>query len=215
MIKKILDIDLINKRINKEICYDIINKLKDEYLLNEYKKCKSVKKKIKKLDKILKKYNIDEQNKNLIINDFLIDLIPPGTKGIIKGNKFNNIVKNIINEMELDKKRFKICFEKQCKKYIVSEIPDWYIYEKSTKKIIIGMNQLDLWGDGHQLNREYKYLINNIFNTNKSKLLCVICNEIFFKNDKNKIFKLFKTGYTNNTLCYINNIKNIIIEFFD
>jgi hypothetical protein len=50
--------------INDEICYDIINKLKDSYLLNEYKECKSVQNKIKKLIVILEKYNIKLKQKN-------------------------------------------------------------------------------------------------------------------------------------------------------
>jgi hypothetical protein len=77
------------------------------------------------------------------------------------------------------------------------------------------MNQLDLWGGGHQLNRGHKYLIDNKNNTNNIKLLCVICNKITFTNDKNKAYKLFKIGYLNNTLCYIKNIKTIINEYFN
>lgn len=52
----------INTRIENEICYDIINNLRDENLLHEYIKCKSVKKEIKKLEEILDKYiNIDDK----------------------------------------------------------------------------------------------------------------------------------------------------------
>jgi len=94
------------------------------------------------------------------------------------------------------------------------EIPDWYIYNKNTSKILIGMNQLDLWNGGHQLNRGFKYLINNKTN-NVIKILCVVCNEITFKNNKTKAFKLFETGFKNNTLTYINNLRNIIFKFFD
>ena len=110
--------------------------------------------------------------------------------------------------------RFEICFEKKCEYHLTSEIPDWYILEKSSNKIIIGMNQLDLWGGGHQLNRGSKYLENNEHNTEHSKLLCVICNEIEFKSEKNKAFKLFQTGFKNNTLCYINNLHQIITSYF-
>ena len=78
----------------------------------------------------------------------MVDLIPAGTKGVIRGNKFNNIVKNIIENIKLDESRYTICYEKQCELCITSEIPDWFIQEKITNKIIIGMNQLDLWGGG-------------------------------------------------------------------
>ena len=49
---------------------------------------------------------------------------------------------------------------------------------KSTNKVIIGMNQAALWGGEQQMNRGFKYLINNELNTENSKLLCVVCNEI-------------------------------------
>ena len=164
---------------------------------------------------ILEKHNIKIVKKKLIVDDYLLELIPAGTKGIIRGNKFNNIVKNIINNLKLDNNRFEIIFEKQCSKYIISEIPDWYILEKLTDKIIIGMNQLDLWNGGQQTNRGSKYLIDNKNNTEKSKLLCVVCNKINFVSNKNKAYKLFEIGYLNNTLCYVKNIKNIINNFFD
>ena len=213
-----INLDYINNRIDKEICDNTINKLKDTYLINEYKACKSVKNKIKKLELILEKYNIETNKKKLIINDYILDLIPAGTKGVIRGNKFNSIVKETINNLKLNNERFEICFEKQCQICITSEIPDWYILEKSTGKVIIGMNQLDLWGGGQQINRGFKYLINNKNNTEKSKLLCVVCNKIKFNNNKNKAYKLFEIGYSckhNNTLCYIKNIESIINKYFN
>jgi hypothetical protein len=65
----------------------------------------------------------------------------------------------------------------------------------------------------HQINRGSKYLDNNM-NNEKIKLLCVVCNDIYFKN-KNKAFKLFQIGFKNNTLCYLNNLDNIIVSYFD
>ena len=76
------------------------------------------------------------------------------------------------------------------------------------------MNQLDLWGGGQQLNRGSKYLIDNKHNTDKSKLLCIICNKITFTNNKSKAYKLFEVGYLNNTLCYLKNIEAIIKKYF-
>ena len=210
-----LKLDHINNRIDKEICDDTINKLKDTYLINEYKECKSVQNEIKKLELILEKYNIGTEIKKSILNDYILDLIPAGTKGVIRGNKFNSIVKNTINNLKLDNERFEICFEKQCELFITSEIPDWYILDKLAGKVIIGMNQLDLWSGGQQINRGYKYLIDNKHNTEKSKLLCVVCNKIKFVSIKNKAYKLFEVGYLNDTLCYIKNIETIINKYFN
>jgi hypothetical protein len=77
------------------------------------------------------------------------------------------------------------------------------------------MNQLDLWTGGQQINRGYKYIIDNKHNTDKSKLLCVVCNKINFVSNKNKKYKLFEVGFINNTLCYIKNIEPIIKEYFE
>jgi hypothetical protein len=216
-IKKLdIDIEKINNRIKYEICYETINKLKDTNLINDYKKCKSVQNEVERLINLFEKHKIDDNTKtSSFINDNLPYMIPPGTKGVIRGNKFNSIVNDTIKNLKLNDERFEICFEKQCQICITSEIPDWYILEKLTGKVIIGMNQLDLWGGGQQINRGSKYLINNKNNTEKSKLLCVVCNKININSNKNKVYKLFEIGYSNNTLCYIKNIELIINNFFN
>ena len=206
-------INFINNRIDNEICYETLNKLEDSNLMDEYIKCKSVINAIHKLKVILEKHKIKE--KELIIDDYLLELIPAGTKGVVRGNKFNKIVENLIKNIKLDEKCFEVCFEKKCELYLTDEIPDWYILEKSTNKIILGMNQLDLFNGGHQINRGYKYLIDNKHNTKNSKFLCVICNKIKFLSDANKAFKLFEIGFSNDTLCYVKNIENIIQNYFN
>jgi hypothetical protein len=213
--KETIDLKYINNRIDKEICNETIDKLKDSNLLNEYKECKSVQNEIKKLTEILEKHKIESKTKDLILNDYLLELIPAGTKGVIRGNKFNSIVKDIIINLKLDSEKFEVCFEKQCESSITSEIPDWYILEKSTGKVIIGMNQLDLWGGGQQINRGSKYLINNKNNTDKSKLLCVVCNKTKLVSNKNKTYTFFEVGFKNNTLCYIKNIETIVKTYFN
>lgn len=152
---------------------------------------------------------VDESIKSCIINDYIPNLIPAGTKRVIRGNKFNSIVKEKVISFKLPKENFDVVFEKKCKDYITAVIPDWYIRDKNTNKILIGMNQLDLW------NRSSKYLCENKHNTHNSKLLCVICNNMVFKNSKSKTFILFDTGFKNNTLCYLNNLEKIIYDYFN
>lgn len=55
------NIEFINTRIKNEVCYNTIEKLKDENLIEEYKTCKSVINEIGKLECILNKYNIDDK----------------------------------------------------------------------------------------------------------------------------------------------------------
>jgi hypothetical protein len=208
-------IEYINNRIANEICEKTIDSLRDECLLDEYRKCKSVKNEINKLEKILTKHNVESAKMEMIIGDYLHELIPPGTKGVCRGNKFNKLVKDKIESINLNTNRFEIRFEKKCPDIDTPEIPDWYILEKSSGKIIIGMNQLDLWSGGQQINRGYKYLIDNKLNTINTKLLCVVCNKIKFSNNNSKAFRLFEVGFSNNTLCYLNNLSNIINDFFN
>lgn len=204
----------INTRIKQEICDKTLEELTDEKLMCEYKECNSVKKAINKLSNILDKY-INEETKQKIIQEYLLQLIPAGTKGVIRGNKFNSIIKEFIISLSLNPEQFDVCFEKKCETHLTTEIPDWYILQKSTNKILIGMNQLDLWGGGQQINRGSKYIENNKHNNENSKLLCVVCNKIQFKSKKNKAYKLFETGFKNNTLCYLNNLQNIINQYFN
>ena len=205
-----MSLESINKRIKKEICYTTLLELSDEKLMNLYIKCPSVQNEIIKLGSILIKYN-DKETTQKIITEYLPNLIPPGTKGVIRGNKFNTIIKNFIISLNLSSEKFEVCFEKKCG---TSERPDWYILEKETNKIIIGMNQLDMWKGGQQINRGFKYIENNKHNNEKSKLLCVVCNEIQFKSKKNKTYKLFELGFENDTLCYLHNLGPIIRSYF-
>jgi transcriptional regulator CtsR len=80
------NINEINDRIISEICYNTINELSDDKLINEYKKCKSVIKEIKLLENILLKY-IDNSNISNIIDEYIYNIILAGTKGVIRGNK--------------------------------------------------------------------------------------------------------------------------------
>ena len=206
---------LINDRIDEEICQKTLDSLTDTKLLDTYKECSSVKKSINKLKNILKKHNVSEKQQEDIVDDYIIDLVPPGTKGVIRGNKFNHIVKDIILEMKLDEKIFDIQFEKKHEDYDTSEIPDWYIYDKKNDKIVIGMNQLDLWSGGQQSNRGAKYLLDNPMNTEKSKLLSVVCKKIILKNEKAKAFKFFESGFSKDILCYPKGLPKIIKSYFD
>ena len=208
-------IELVNKRIRNDICLDTIENLKDNNLLEEYKKCISVKANIDYLSEVLKNNNVKNKDMVNIVNDYLLKLIPPSTKAVIRGLKFNEIVRNYIMNLNLDKNRFDVKFEEHCNKYKTSEKPDWFILEKKTNKVIIGMNQLDLVNGGQQLNRGYKYIVENDKNTEDKKLLCVICNNAVFKTNKSKAFNLFKIGFDENTLCYLNGMLKIIKIHFN
>ena len=211
-----MNCDIINERIRDEICSDTIKALSDAELLEKYRESSSLQKKISTLNQILEENSIKESNRKQILDNYTVQLISPGLKGVVRGNKFNQIVKEHILSLNLDKSIFLIDFEKHCDyyKYKTAEIPDWYIYKKDTKQLMIGMNQLDLWGGGQQINRGSKYITNFKENSDTLRLVCVIANELVLKSEKNKAFKLFQEGYEKNTLCYLKNLKRIIELFF-
>jgi hypothetical protein len=203
--------EALNTRIKQEVCYLTIDALSDANLLSVYKESKSLKKAIQTLESTLTKY-VNSETKQQIIDDYLLQLIPAGTKGVYRGNKFNEIVKNFILNLNLSDD-YEICFEKKSDVYVTSEKPDWSILQRSTNKIMIGMNQLDLWSGGQQINRGSKYII-DVETTEYRKLVCVVCNEIQLTSSKNKTYQLFEHGFKHDTLCYLNNLAPIIQTYF-
>ena len=98
---KVVDLSYINQRINNEICNDTINKLKDLALKSEYENCDSVQKEQKKWKERFINFGIDNDIIQQLLDASILDFIPPGTKGVVRGNKFNEIVKNTIKIQEV------------------------------------------------------------------------------------------------------------------
>ena len=204
----------INMIIKQQVCYDTIDKMSDEKMYETYKNSNSVKMKIKKATKRLEKY-LDGVNLTKAVDEEIMDNIPAGTKSVYRGGLLNKIIENHIINMNFDPEKYEVAFEKVCDSCHTTEKPDFYILEKSTNKVIIGMNQIDLWTGGHQYNRGSKYIVDNKHNTEKSKLLCVVSKHIQLKSTKNKAFKFLDIVFKNDTLCYVNNLSNICKKFFE
>lgn len=107
----------INRRIEQEVCHVTIGRLTDNNLMSDYHKCLSVKNKIRELSTILDNNGVEQFTKQNILRDYVKQLVPPGTKGVIRGNKFNSIVKEFIENLLLDPEHYDVCFEK--KTYII------------------------------------------------------------------------------------------------
>ena len=109
----------INKKletiINKDICKNTINKLKEIYLLNEYKECKN------EINKTSVKINENiDKLKSLKIN--FNNTVDP--KSISKPeliDEFNSIYRETIDIIKLNNKRFEICLAKNVlhQKYMI------------------------------------------------------------------------------------------------
>jgi hypothetical protein len=205
----------INNKIKDTVDNVIIDKLKDHNLIDKYYEQDSVKKNIEILKNILIKHVPQDVSSN-IIKEYTPHLIPAGTKGVIRGIYFNNYIKEKLKDiLERCPYDLELKFEKKHDKFHTDEIPDWYLYDKQSNKILLGFNQLDLWNGGHQINRGYKYILDENKHTENQKTLCVICNNIELKSTKNKTFNLFKVGFEKDRLCYTNGLEDIILKYFE
>lgn len=203
----------LNSLIESSVCKDTICALSDKSLLNKYKETQSLGKKVTALRQVLKDNDIETDKINKILEEFVMSLVPPGTKGVIRGNMFNKIVKDKILSFNLDPTRYDIKFETKHERIATNEIPDWYIENKQNDKVLIGMNQVDLWNGGQQLNRGFKYLINNSIDSEYCQLICVVANPITLKSDKSKTFQLFDKTFESGKMCYLTQLQNTIQKF--
>ncbi len=205
--------NILNEWIESNYCKEIDISLNDSNLLTVYKTLPSVAERVEILRQILKTNNICNDIIGNVINEYMIYIIPAGAKAAIRGNQFNKIIQQKILNMKLNTNLYDIQFEKHCHHANTNECPDWFILERSTNKVLIGMNQIDLWGGGSQFNRAFKYL-NNDFHSSDKKMICVICKHTYIKCANTKLFKIFDIGYENENLCYPTNLYSIITRFF-
>lgn len=205
----------VNEHVNKTFDEGVANLLKDENLLEVYKKQKSVITEIEALTSILLSKNIPENDVKSIINEYTLRLVPAGTKGVVKGNLFNEEVKKRVLSMEFDSKEYEVNFEKNHPDFPCDERPDWYVFRRTDRKIVIGMNQLDLWGGGQQLNRGSKYVLDESKHLNSNvKHLSVLCNYIQLKSVNNKAYKILERGFSTKRVCFLKELPVILLEFF-
>ena len=162
--------------------------------------------------------DINEEKCNNLITTLTKNFIPPGTKGVVRGNLFNKEIGFLLKTIISTNKNLRCEFEKDIEDHKLSEKPDWYIIDTKTKKILIGFNQLDLWSGGHQTNRASKYVKNDDFHEKYKKynikIISIICTKIKISSRKNKVFTLFKEGIEKQRLFYPKQLCNFINKYF-
>lgn len=201
----------ITKRIAKEY-----SELFSESELQElYLQTRSVRERITTFQDVSRRWGLTEEQIDGMTSEFLKKdyFIPAGTKGKVRGDLFNLKVKHHLLCLPLPM-HLDVFFEKTPADVDVNERPDWYIRDQNTGKILIGMNQMDLWSGGHQTNRASKY-IKEQRNTESVKLLCVVYNKPKLKNEDNKMFHLLEIGFRENRLCYVGGLYRQITHFFE
>ncbi len=205
-----MELDDINQIIRTTWNSDIEMSLRDANLLKDFMIQKSSSNKYKIFQTILKNFIASGKDLDECMKVIFPLIIPSGTKGVIRGLTFNKIVKSFLLNLNLP---LVIRFESQHTDYHFTEIPDFYIHDTDSGKILIGLNQIDLWNGGAQMNRSSKYLNANL--PSHIHLVCVVCSFVKIKSKRTKIYELFNQGFLLNRLCYLNGIESIISNFFN
>lgn len=204
-----MDINRINEIINETYDENIYSKLQDKCIIDKCLVSKSTVKKINSFKQSLKNHNIDNDTIESIINENINLFVSSGTKGVLRGNLFNQLIKEQLMNYGYDDS-YEIEFEKDTD-FETAERPDFYI--KHNNKYLIGFNQYDLWSGGQQLNRAAKYL--NMKTPDNVKIVCIVSKYIQLTSNNNKIYDVFDKGFSNNILCYPKRLKTLIDEYFD
>ena len=141
-------------------------------------------------------------------------LVPAGTKAVVRGNAFNQIVKeNLTKSFPPD--MYKLSFETEHTFHQTTEKPDFIVYNMSNGRSVIGFNQRDLWGGGSQINRASKYIDSDEFHSTpyNVKILSVVCSTL--NQCKGKKRNLYDRGINTQRMCYIGKMSEIIHKFLD
>ena len=203
----------LRERILNEICFSTIERLSNETLEATYMAKPSFIKKKQRCAEALEKGGFEPEKIETILHTLRWELLQPAIKSSVRGNLFKQIVKSHITGLKLDKTRFEIGFGMRYNRFPKSEKPSFYILDKKTKKLLVGMTKLDIWDGSFQEKVGAYYLRNSEYNTETSKLVCIICND-YEPTAYNSVFNLLQFGFKKDRLCYINGLSPIINTYF-
>lgn len=193
---------------------NVDDRLSDQRLWTIYEKQPSVWKRVEKTKNDLYQAGFDHEKVSLILKVISDLLVPPGTKGVVRGNVFNQIVRDNL-EKSFPPDMYLLSFETKHTSHHTSEIPDFIVFNKQNGRSVIGFNQRDLWGGGAQLNRASKYISSEEFHSTPEhiKILSVVSSAFHGRKGKKK--DLYDCGISKQRMCYIGKMTEIIHNFLD
>lgn len=198
-------IDEFKKKQHREL-----HELDDDVLFSRYCDAPSVKNRVKEIKTLLREYGLTHTQCAALAKKLLV--IPPGTKSHIRGCMFNDIVKREIRKVLGTASDVTADFEKQHGCF--SEIPDWILCKGN--KILVGFNQISLFGGGHQLNRASKYIMDEAIHRKLSKrrikMVCVVKDLPI--NAKGKSRDILLKGIEKKRIYCVGGLKKLIREYF-
>lgn len=191
--------------------YRELPELDDDVLFSRYCDAPSVKRRLAEIKCLLQDYGLSHTQCASLAKKLLV--IPPGTKSHIRGCMFNEIVKREIKKI-LRKKSPEVCAEFEKHHASFSEIPDWIICKGN--KILVGFNQISLFGGGHQLNRASKYIMDDTIHRKLSKrrikMVCIVRD--LPVNSTGKSRNILIKGIEKKRIYCVGGLKKLIQEYF-
>jgi hypothetical protein len=193
--------------------YRDLPELSDDVLMSQYCSTQSVRKRLSQIKNVLLEFGLTHLDASLAAKKLLN--IPPGTKAKVRGDQFNRIV---ANEVRAQMKKLKIDgqIDMQVEKRhdMFHEIPDWILTRD--KKVLVGYNQISLFGGGHQLNRASKYVLDDSLHAKLSKrrvkMVCVVKD--IPKGMRGKSHDILIKGIARKRIYCVGGIKKLLREFF-
>lgn len=190
--------------------YRALPELDDDVLFSRYCDTPSVKKRVCEIKSLLREYGLTHTQCAALARKLLV--VPPGTKSHIRGCMFNQIIKREIlkvlgcnDDVKAEFEKYHPCF---------SEIPDWVLTKG--KKILVGYNQISLFGGGHQLNRASKYIMDDALHRTLSKrrikMVCVV-KDLPLKATGKSHHILLK-GIEKKRIYCVGGLKKLIRDYF-
>lgn len=191
--------------------YRELTELDDDVLFSRYCDTPSVKKRVSEIKSVLREHGLSHSACALLAKKLLV--IPPGTKSHIRGCMFNDIVKREIMKV-LGRSKADVCAEFEKHHACFPEIPDWILSKGN--KILVGFNQISLFGGGHQLNRASKYVmddsIHRLLSKRRIKMVCVVKDLPVKATGKSRDILL--KGIDKKRIYCVGGLKKLIAEYF-
>ena len=157
--------------------------LTDDDMFAYFRKSPSVQHRCDVLRRALESHGMSAVTTASVVREVFDELlVPPGVKAYTRGMLFNQIVQTELTDVLCDcQERFVLSFERPLP--IVAEIPDWTLVDAITGRVLIGMNQIDVWSGGHQLNRAGKYVLDDrlherLRDEHDARMIAVVAHEL-------------------------------------
>lgn len=168
-------------------------------LYNMYMCYPSVKRDANKLEVILRYNNVTNRQIEKILREYIPSIVSPTIKNLILGNIIASII-DIISSFNSE--RYEVEFNKNYE-YKFTDIPNWYIRDKQTEKIIIGYNHYDI-------RKGSKYIMDNELHEKYSRDNIIVINVVFsvsyIIDNIAKCYDIMKYGINTNRICYISDL---------